>query len=656
MKTFLLTGFLFCFSTGELYAQKALRDSLIFAIQHSNADSNRVNALYELSFSYINSSPNSAMLYGMQSMETAKKLNYKAGIANADYVLGAGSFRKGELKKAEAFFKHCEATANEISNKGLMIKACIGLGNTSLLLGKLDSAIGFFQRGVALCEETKDFTRLATLLNNIGNIHSSQKRKREAISYYWKSLKVSHVQKDTADLGLAFSNLANTYKDLKILDTAGMYVDSALIMAEKTNDIYTQSLMFGVRGLIGLEEENYEEALPDLRRSLEAFKEKGNDADAAELWNALGKVYLAKEMIDSSLSCYLKARDLAEATGANDPMRSAYEGLSSCYAAKGNYKNAYDYLSKYLVVQNHYLDSLNIKRVTELNAKYEAVSRERKIDLLEMDKKIQAEKSEREKTVRYFLIGGGMFLLLFLFLLYNRYQRGKKLSEELSLSLSELKQTQQQLIETEKQKEQENVRLRISRDIHDEIGSNLTKIALLSDLISAEPNTNGNETKQSLEKISEYARDVNTSLSEIVWSVNPKQDTLESLVAYMRNYIHSFLQDTGIHFTIDFPTEVNNRELNPEFKRTIFLVLKEALNNCVKHSKAKNITVRFHVSDHHFELTIRDDGKGFNVNDKSLLGNGLNNLEDRIRQFNGSFTVSSSPQNGCEIDVSADLI
>jgi signal transduction histidine kinase len=230
------------------------------------------------------------------------------------------------------------------------------------------------------------------------------------------------------------------------------------------------------------------------------------------------------------------------------------------------------------------------------------------------------------------------------------------LSEKLAQSLTELKQTQEQLIATEKQKEQENVRLRISRDIHDEIGGNLTKIALLSDLLSADPNANGNAATQSLQKISAYAREVNTSLSEIVWSVNPKQDTLESLIAYMRSFIHSFLQDTGIRFTIDFPDEVENRELNPECKRTIFLVLKEALNNCVKHAEARHINIRFKPSDRHFELTIKDDGKGFSMNDKSLLGNGLNNLEYRIRQFNGSFTVSASPQNGCEIDVSADLV
>ncbi|HUM46589.1 MAG TPA: sensor histidine kinase [Chitinophagales bacterium] len=639
-----------------IYAQKALRDSLRIVIEHSKPDSNKVNALYDLGFSYVNSSPDSAVFYGMQAMELAKKLNYKAGIANADYVLGAGTFRKGDLKKAATYFQDCETIAKEISNKTLAIKACIGLGNIGWMTANFDAAIEYFQRGVALCEETKDLSRLATLLNNIGNIHSGQLRKREAISYYRKSLEVSHTLKDTGDLALAYSSLANAYKSLYVFDSARMYVDSALIMSEKANDIYTQSLMFGVKGLIEIESKNYDAALPYLRQSLAAFNARGNNADAADLWNALGLVYFNKNMVDSSLYCYLIAERMGEAAGAQDVMRLAYEGLSNCYSARGDFKKAYDYLHKFLIVQNHYLDSLNIRKVTELNAKYEAVSKQRKIDLLEKDQEIQAAKAEREKTIRNFLIGGGLLLLLFLFIIYNRYKERKKLSEELSQSLSELKQTQKQLIETEKQKEQENVRLRISRDIHDEIGSNLTKIALLSDLLTADAGESGNETKQSLKKISTYARDVNTSLSEIVWSVNPKQDTLESLVAYMRNFVHSFLQDTGIHFTIDFPAEVDNMNLNPDYKRAIFLVLKETLNNCVKHSNAQNITVKLRTTGHHFELTIKDDGKGFNVHDKSLLGNGLSNLEDRIHQLHGNYVISSAPQNGCEVNISVDLV
>jgi signal transduction histidine kinase len=412
--------------------------------------------------------------------------------------------------------------------------------------------------------------------------------------------------------------------------------------------------MWGTLGLIQYELKNYDAALPYLNKSLISFKTKGNKAEAAELWNALGKVYFLKNNLDSALHCYMKAKELAEPTGHSNYTRIAYEGLSEVYGEKKDFENAYDYLRKYLTAQNKFLDSLNIRKVTELNAKYESVSRQRKIDLLEKDKEIQHAKSEQEKIIRYSLIAGSFFLVLFLAITYYRYKQRKLLSEKLSASLSELKQTQQQLIETEKLREQEKIRLRISRDIHDEIGSSLTKIALLSEMATEEVLVKPAETKETLHNIADYSRSVNSSLSEIVWAVNPQQDTLHRLLAFMRSYTHTFLKDTGINFKIDFPETTADQLLHPDLKRNVFLVLKESLNNAVKYSKAKNILIYFIMKEKQFELSVKDDGIGLN-GEKSFSGNGLNNMKFRMEQSNCEFKIISSPGKGCEINAFGNI-
>src|SRR6185436_20408342 len=163
-----------------------------------------------------------------------------------------------------------------------------------------------------------DLPRLATLLNNIGNLTSLQERRREAISYYNKSLQISYQLKDTGNLALASSNLAECYRILNVLDSARLYADSALFFAEKINDLYTQSLMWGALGLIEFKLKNYDGALPYLHKSLASFETKGNKADAGELLNALGQVYYYKNKIDSALYYHLKAKEIAELTGHND--------------------------------------------------------------------------------------------------------------------------------------------------------------------------------------------------------------------------------------------------------------------------------------------------------------------------------------------------
>jgi len=654
MKTKILI-LLFLPGYSHLFAQSAMRDSLLKVIQSSTADTNKANALYELGFSYVNSSPDSVLFYGTQALELSKKINYQKGIANADYALGAGNFRKGDIKRAEEYFTDCAFIAKKTGNKTLAVKAYIGLGNTNYVTGEMDTAIDCWQKGVVAAEEINDLPRLATLLNNIGNLTSLQERRREAISYYYKSLRISYQLMDTGNLALASSNLAENYRVLEVLDSAKLYADSALYFAEKINDLYTQSLMWGALGLIEFRLKNYDGALPYLRKSLASFKTKGNKAEAGELLNALGQVYFHQNKIDSALYYHLKAKELAEVTGHNDHARLVYEGLSLDYAAKKDFKNAYDYLYKYLIAQDKFLDSLNIRKVTELNAKYESVSRQRKIDLLEKDKEIQHAKSGQEKIVRYFLIAGSLFLILFLSIIYYRYKQRKLLSEKLSASLNELKQTQQQLIETEKLREQEKIRLRISRDIHDEIGSSLTKIALLSEMATEEVLIKPVETKETLHHIADYSRNVNSSLSEIVWAVNPQQDTLHRLLAFMRNYIHTFLKDTGINFKIDFPEITADQSLNPDLKRNIFLVLKESLNNAVKYSKAENISVGFNLNEKQFQFYIADDGIGMNGEQKSASCNGLNNMRFRMEQSACKLNIVSSPGNGCEINASGNI-
>src|SRR5262249_10327090 len=155
------------------------------------------------------------------------------------------------------------------------------------------------------------------------------------------SLRISHEHGDTGNLALAYSNLAMNYKTLEVLDSARLYADSALMMAEKINDVYTKAHATGIIGLVEFGSGHYETALPYLRQSYDLFKKRGNKAEAAEISNALGKVHFSRHNIDSSLYYYLNAKNLAEESGWNSYIRSSYEGLSDCYSAKGDFRNAY---------------------------------------------------------------------------------------------------------------------------------------------------------------------------------------------------------------------------------------------------------------------------------------------------------------------------
>ena len=197
----------------------------------------------------------------------------------------------------------------------------------------------------------------------------------------------------------------------------------------------------------------------------------------------------------------------------------------------------------------------------------------------------------------------------------------------------------------ERQQEVARIRGRIARDIHDNIGAELTRISLLTEVARIE-NPGINHT--SFTKLSDASREITGQLGEIVWSVNPMHDNLASMLSYMRNYILHFLEETDVHCEIDIPEEVEEKIIHPEVRRNLFLILKEALNNTIKYAEAKNIFVTFLITGDNYVMKIVDDGKGMDMGVRPT-GNGLINMQNRMDTIGGDMHIISYPGKGTTI-------
>ena len=204
--------------------------------------------------------------------------------------------------------------------------------------------------------------------------------------------------------------------------------------------------------------------------------------------------------------------------------------------------------------------------------------------------------------------------------------------------------------ELERQTLLERERLRISKDMHDEVGSSLTKIAILSELLHGEMESR-DKAETSLNKITEISRSVIDNISEIIWAINPKNDRLDNLAAYIREYVYEFLEGTKIKCHFDFMENYPPLILSAEFRRNIFLVVKESLNNVVKHSCASEINLKLFYDEPDLSISIKDNGKGFAADKISKFGNGLNNMAKRIEDIGGKFNLAASPGEGALIEI-----
>jgi ligand-binding sensor domain-containing protein/two-component sensor histidine kinase len=190
----------------------------------------------------------------------------------------------------------------------------------------------------------------------------------------------------------------------------------------------------------------------------------------------------------------------------------------------------------------------------------------------------------------------------------------------------------------------QKIRNRIATDLHDDIGSTLTNISILSEL-SRQHLPPQQEAHVFLNRISEEVNNSSQALDDIIWSINTNNDTLEQTVARMRRYAAEVFDAANITYSLQLDEQFAGRKLNMEQRRDWFLIFKEAINNIYKHAKAKQVTIRIWIEKNRLCMTIRDDGTGFNT---SLVThrNGIKNMHQRVDKWQGRIDIQSVPGQG----------
>ena len=201
----------------------------------------------------------------------------------------------------------------------------------------------------------------------------------------------------------------------------------------------------------------------------------------------------------------------------------------------------------------------------------------------------------------------------------------------------------QNLERLERQQAVERERTRIAQDIHDDLGANLTLIARLGHLARSE------KTVERIEKMESTARLAIKSLDEIVWAVNPRNDTLAHLIDYSGQFATDYLYAAGLHCLLDFPEQSPTREVPSNVRHNIFLVIKEALQNIVKHSHATEVWLRISAAKHGLRIVIEDNGSGFEHGPENALADGLRNMRQRMKELGGECRIQSRIGTGTEI-------
>jgi signal transduction histidine kinase len=218
------------------------------------------------------------------------------------------------------------------------------------------------------------------------------------------------------------------------------------------------------------------------------------------------------------------------------------------------------------------------------------------------------------------------------------------------------------LTNLERSEEMSRERMRIAQDMHDEIGSKLARISFLSEVVKTEVK---GFLRQSdvVDSLAKTARDLLQSLDRMVWAVNPRNDSLESLASYLNRYASEYFQCTSILCHLAIPSTLPVTPLSAEIRHNIFLAFEESLANAMKHSAATVVTVDLAVTNGLLQISIADNGAGFDLtreprNLDSRSGDdrlGLSGLRHRLNRLGGSCEIDSTPGHGTKIKLNLPL-
>ncbi len=691
-KHLLLAFFIFYLFQGIVLGQQpipATLDSLIKLLDVRTEPVERTQLLNDIAFSYLDVDISKGLEYAQQALSAAEEYQFEDQIARAYNSLGSFYLNTGNYERSVEMFD-LSLTHYQKSGDELWVANVLGnIGVLHYFKGDFAGALDYKFQALKIFEKIDHKMGVANEMNGIGSIYMEQKKYEKAIYYDTLSLNIYKELNDLDGEALILGNLANIYENINEREKAKKYCDESInIYKEIGNPIGVGRNLTNL-ATIYQDEGNYVKSLELLEEAYQIFKDVNMLTGVCYTSGNLGISYVLSHenygQIDSSLFLipgtkkqlaekgifYLEqAVELSQQAGELNAAGDFSESLSGFYEILDDYENAY----KYYKIYSESKDSVHS---VESKINIEKLTTEREVELknkqIELDRlAVQLKRNER----LYFGIGMGLLALSMLFI-YRNYSNQKKSNvvltslnnkiadtntqledknTKLSDALQNLKKTQDQLIVSEKLKENALIRSRISQDIHDDISSGLTKISWLTETVIAKSSLKKPIIDVSLlQKINHFSKESVANLGEIIWSSNPDRDNLISLLAYMRNYIHKYMEDSPIKYKIHFPKELPDTDINPELRRNLFLVMKEALHNAMKYSQAQNLFVSFKLDNNGYQLNVSDDGIGMEEGVVKGTGNGLLNMKRRMAVVKGKMDIKSAPGEGATFSFTGEL-
>lgn len=581
------------------FTQNNYIDSVQSAIENLTLKE-QVQQVNNIPYDIIAANTTQAESVFLNALEQAKVLHNKELEADVYNNLALVYSFLGNYGKRLSYNLKAVIIYEAIGNKNKAGVTYAGLG-FSMYRRDLEKAKEYMRKGINLLEEVNDLVALNATYDNYGIVQEVAGNTDSAIYYYNLALDLKINQKDSIGIPFALGHLSGAYLILKDYKKAKQYLDESYAIRKKRNDTY------GI----------------------------------AECLVLYADFYFAQEKFNEAIQWFAECYQMAIDNKYIHMAQYVTEHLAICYEKTGNATEAINYLKIQQNLKDSMLNENTNKAIAELEVQFETEKKEKEI--VEQKVKItEQELKNKARTNSLILVTG--ILLLVLVSGYFIYKQ-QKLKQQRLIEENRLKD---QLARVTLQNELHEERLRISRDLHDNIGSQLTFIISSVDNMKYLFKTTDEKLNTKLQDISSFTRTTITQLRDTIWALNKEQITFDDLANRLQKYIETAKlaqEQTQFEFSNQLK---NNFSLNTIQGVNCHRIVQEAINNAIKYSAATKVKLNISEAEKDITIQITDDGIGFKLTDISM-GNGLQNMKSRADKIKANFKIDSTPEIGTTI-------
>ncbi len=615
--------FLFSLLAGTVSVYSQQTDSLLHQLKKPQTDSVKVNTIIDIvELNEINN--DSALILINEALQVAEQSKSAALISKAMHYLS--HWHIGNTRNQDSILFYCRTHLERMQQMKYAKGVALALSNLGMAYTwySLDSSLYYNWKTVELYKELNEFKEANTAKLNLANVYLELGRYNEAIDIYKQTADFKDANGKNDAAGLSYFNMSECYTRMGDFEKAEICINKGCALNDTNATEYEKTYCYAMLADVYVAQNKLDEAKTLYEQILKIAAQKNLEYILYRGYKGMADISFKNAAWRDAirykkLSWDYSYKDL-------DAKQSLYKMLYSCDSALGNYKASLITYQQYIAVRDSYENVERLKNADALEARYKNKEKQSLIELLDKEKQLQSAEIEKQHVMRNLIIVLVLVLIAAGALFFNRFKLKKKI------------ESQQAII---------NERKRISRELHDDLGAQLSTAKMFLQSVKNKSETDHVSIDNSLNLIESSIHDLRTIMDDLQTSTLRDK----GYIAATEELVNKVNQLQQINFSLTHHGV--EKRLDEKTEHHLFRITQELINNSVKYANAKNVLIDLIKRDNKMVLMYEDDGWGFDLQN-TKRGYGLDNIVSRVNSINGTVEFDTAPAKGfrCVIEIS----